>query len=225
MQMMHPLPERRATWHIINEWARVQPCPGTWSLELGASLKRHKTRMKEKQATTNLPGNAQDSVYSAGPPIPSELFWSLCGNANIPPAFACEVLRLRHARPLSLRGSQAMLFILDCLHNYSSSSVSSQLTYFSPEDVWAVAKNIPPLRLDLLTEALCMGTSAFKLCSFAAQLALTGDCDDIKKVEESKMVHLSTAAPYFNAYGRLWKTQLPLRQTWFRLLGIESKKI
>jgi hypothetical protein len=33
-------------------------------------------------------------------------------------------------------------------------------------------------------------------------------------------MHLSTAAPFFAAYGNTWKSQKDLRSTWLRLLSI-----
>lgn len=216
--LLHPIPCLRWTWKDVNEWLSEHTVCD-WTEPLKAKLRSYK-------ATIRTPNGKLDTVVESPVAQASPLkrtaitlsqFWTLCGTANIPPAFACEVLRLKFSKPLCLQESQGLLFILDCLHNYSASIVCSQLCFFSPEDIWAVAKHLAPLRADILRLGMHMKTVPFKMCCLASELALTGDCEVPEKIEDSKIIHLSSAAPFFGAYGSVWKTQLSMRTTWFRL--------
>ena len=215
--LLHPLPLQRSSWKEVNEWLDQYSVHG-WSKTTSELLATHK-------ASIMLPNGKVDNVMETSqacsplkrPPLPLGQFWTLCGTANIPPAFACEVLRLKFSKSLSLQESQAMLFILDCLHNYSSTIVTTQLCFFSPEDIWSTAKHLAPLRADILRMGMQFKFVPFKMCCFASEIALTGDCETPEKIEDSKIIHLSTAAPFFGAYGSVWKSQLSMRMTWFRL--------
>jgi hypothetical protein len=219
--LLHPLPLQRSTWKEVNEWLSHYTVKD-WSEPLKTILRAHKTSIKVSNGKLDKvvdPPQPHVTPTIKRPPISLGQFWTLCGNANIPPAFACEALRLKFSKSFSLPESQGLLFILDCLHNYSSSIVCSQISFFSPEDIWGAARHLPPLRADILRLGMSMKTVPFKMCCFASEIALTGDCETPEKIEDSKIIHLSTAAPFFGAYGSSWKTQLPMRTTWFRLFS------
>jgi serine/threonine protein kinase len=216
--LLHPLPLQRSSWKEVNEWLSHYTV-SEWSESLKTFLCQHKAAIK-------IASGKLDKVVETAkiqtplvkrPPISMGQFWTLCGTANIPPAFACEALRLKFNKPFCLQESQGLLFILDCLHNYSSSIVCTQLCLVSPEDIWAAAKHLPPLRADILRLGMHMKAVPFKMCCLASEVALTGTCDSPERIEDSKIIHLSTAAPFFGAYGAVWKAQLAMRSTWFRL--------
>jgi serine/threonine protein kinase len=220
--LVHPIPSKRFQWDQVNAWFNDQLMPTGWTVATAACLKNKRYRLQQKSVVQVDFSCSINNVntYRKGSPLSCDTFWGMCGNSSIPPQIACEAMRIKFRRPYSLQESQAILFILDVLHNYSSAAVSGQLCFFSPEDIWEVAQSFPPPRLDILKLATQNRKAPFKICCLASELATTGDCEQPDKLEDNKIMHLSTSAPYFAAYGNQWKSQVPLRQTWVRLCSL-----
>ncbi len=221
--LVHPLASHRFSWAQVNAWLDAQILPKAWTTASATCLKNKRFRYQQKSGSLKIDFDCvikDVNTYRKGSTLACETFWGMCGNSSIPPQIACEAMRIKFRRPYSLQESQAILFILDVLHNYSSAAVSSQLCFFSPEDIWEVAKDYPPTRLDILHLATQNRKSPFKICCLVSELAITGDCENPDKLEDTKLMHLSTSAPYFAAYGNIWKSQVPLRQTWVRLCSL-----
>ena len=222
--LVHPIPWKRYKWDQINAWFDDQRAPLTWTVATATCLQNKRLRMQHKSTSLQIDFECSavemNPAYKKGATLSCDTFWGMCGNSSIPPQIACEAVRIKSCQEYSLQQSQAILFIFDVLHNYSSAAVSTQLCYFSPEDVWDVAKHFPPPRLDILQLATKNRKSPFKLCCLASELAATGDCKDPDKLEETKIMNLSTSIPFYAAYGNQWKSQAPLRQTWVRLCSL-----
>lgn len=220
--LLHPNPKERWTWTNVEAWFSTLDVPKTWSKKTVDTLTIIKTatltkKYGKKPFDIEIPDSA---VYRKGATLAKESFWNLCGISNIPPFITCEILRIKHDQAFSIQESQALLFILDCIHNYSGEVLCGQISYINPEDIWEVASKALPFHLPTLSLGVSLKKAPFKLCCLATELAITGKCEDPNKLEDSKLIYLSSSAPYFANYGSLWKSQAALRQTWFRLLTL-----
>jgi len=221
--LLHPIASKRYQWEQVNAWFENEMVPTSWSTATAICLRNKRLRMQQKSCALQLDFECSindTDTYRRGATLPCDTFWGMCGNSSIPPQIACEALRIKFHRPYSIQQSQAILFILDVLHNYSSAAVSAQLCYFSPEDIWDVAKHLPSPRLDILQLATKNRKSPFKICCLASELATSGDVENPDKLEETKIMYLSSSVPYYAAYGNQWKSQAALRQTWVRLCSL-----
>jgi hypothetical protein len=220
--LLHPNPKERWTWKEVEEWFSRLDVPTQWSKKTLDVLNTIKcVTLTKKHNRKPFEFETPDStVYRKGATLSKESFWNLCGVSNIPPYIACEILRVKHDRAFSVHESQALLFLLDCIHNYSGEIVCGQISYISAEDIWEVASKSTPFNLSTLSLGVSLKKAPFKLCCLATELAITGKCEDPSKLEDSKLIYLSTSAPYFANYGTVWKSQAALRQTWFRLLTL-----
>jgi len=221
--LMHPNPKTRFTWKEVEEWFTLHdtmPSKFSHSILQILTIQGTKTRTTKSTALNFDIIEEPSQRRALRTNLNLELFWNLCGNCSIPPFIAIEVLRLKFKKGYSLQETQCLLFILDSVHGYRNSYVSSQLCYISPEDIWEVLQILPSFDPSTIHLAAALKSSPFKLCCLAAEIALTGHCETPAKLEDTKLMHLSTAAPFFAAYGNTWKSQKDLRSTWLRLLSI-----
>ncbi len=220
--LLHPDPKSRWTWTQVEEWFSTVSVPSAWSQKSVQALSTLKCTIKTKKYNRyNIDiGHTEKVTYKKSLVLTKESFWNLCGVSNIPPFITCEILRLKSQEAYSVQESQCLLFLLDCIHNYSGETLSGQISYVSPEDIWAIASNAPLFDASTIALGVSLRKSPFKLCCLATELAVTGKCENPEKLEDSKLIYLSTSAPFFANYGSLWKSQAPLRQTWFRLLSL-----
>jgi serine/threonine protein kinase len=218
--LLHPHPKHRWTWKEVEEWFLTKNVPTHWSEKTNMLLHIVKGVTKTTKPTRPFLIDSKNSVYRKGPTLPQPNFWNLCGVSNIPPFITCEILRIRQANSFSVQESQALLFLFDCLHNYSGEVVCGQISYINPDDIWEVASHASLFDLNNLTLGLSLRKSPFKLCCLATELAITGKCEEPEKIGDSKLIYLSTSAAFFSNYGSLWKSQSQLRQTWCRLVTL-----
>ena len=223
--LIHPHPQERWTWVDVENWFSSVEVPSTWTEQtqkfLCATKEVTKTsKMEKKHIISDEKMHPQQIIYRKGPTLSKTHFWNLCGVSNIPPFITCEILRIKHSKELSVQESQSLLFLLDCLHNYSGDVVCGQISYISPDDIWEVARSATPFDLNTLKLGISLRKTPFKLCCLATELSITGKCEDPEKLADSKLIYLSTSSAFFSNYGSLWKSQTQLRQTWFRLLTL-----
>lgn len=219
--LLDPYPQERWTWKQVEEWFSVINVPTRWSEKTNMFLQVIKGTTKTSKPTKPFLLNIKDLLpYRKGPTLSQTSFWNLCGVSNIPPFITCEVLRIKQSTAFSVQESQALLFLMDCLHNYSGEVICGQISYINPDDVWEVAQNAPQFDLETFAIGVSLRKAPFKLCCFATELAITGKCEDPDKIGDSKLIYLSTSAPFFSNYGSLWKSQAMLRQTWCRLVTL-----
>lgn len=219
--LLHPHPEDRWTWKDVDEWFSTINVPTQWTEKTSMLLHVMKGVTKtSKSVKPFLIGETQSPLYRKGVTLPQQNFWNLCGVSNIPPFITCEILRIKQSNAFSVQESQSLLFLLDCLHNYSGNVVCGQISYINPDDIWEVARNAPSFDQKILALGVSLSKTPFKLCCLATELAITGKCEDTEKLGDSKLIYLSTSAAFFSNYGSLWKSQALLRQTWCRLVTL-----
>jgi serine/threonine protein kinase len=226
--LLNPHPKKRFSWKQVEEWFAMQEKPPRKiSYSVAQVLEIQKTKIRTTKYVTigfDVVEEANQilrkEVKKEKNELPLDTFWSLCGNCGIPPFIAMEVLRLKRFKAYSIQESQSLLFVFECLHGYINSSLSSQLCYISPEDIWDVLEDLPLFDSGILHLAASLRSYPFKLCCLAAEIALTGKCENPEKLEDTKLMHLSSSAPFFGAYGNQWKSQKDLRSTWLRLLTL-----
>jgi hypothetical protein len=225
--LLHPNPKTRFNWNNVFEWFSLhESIPTTFSSSVRQALELQSTKSRtSKSVELNF-----DIIEELEKPPRSranmklDLFWNLCANCSIPPFLAVEILRMKFKRAYSIQETQSLLFIFECVHGYMTANMSSQLCFISPEDVWGVLKESPQFDAATIQLAASLKSTPFKLCCMAAEIATTGTCENPEKLEETKIMHLSTSAPYFGAYGLHWKSQKDLRCTWLRLLTLGLMK-
>jgi serine/threonine protein kinase len=222
--LLHPNPKTRFTWKDVEEWFSLQEqIPTSFSYSVIQILATQKAKSRTSKSFTldfSITEEPTKKQHRNKNTLNLETFWNLCGNCTIPPFVAIEALRLKFGRGYSIQESQSLLFILECVHGYVSANISSQLCYISPEDIWYVLESLPTLDSQTIQLAASLRSHPFKLCCLAAEIAITGKCENPEKLEETKLMHLSTASPYFASYGNYWKSQKDLRSTWLRLLTL-----
>jgi serine/threonine protein kinase len=221
--LLHPNPKLRFTWKDVEKWFIGKEIPTTFSYTVLQTLLIQATKTRTTKNVTldfDIVEDSEKRKRIGKSVLNSDVFWSLCGNCNVPPFISIEVLRLKFSNAYNMQESQSLLFILECLHGYVTSHMSSQISYISPEDVWDVLKDLPAFDASTINLAASLRSYPFKLCCLATEVALTGKCESPEKLEDTKLLHLSTAGPFFGPYGTQWKSQKDLRTTWLRLLTL-----
>jgi serine/threonine protein kinase len=217
--MLHPIPHHRASLDYIERWLETY---SEISSEFSQSLYTFAGRKESKLLikNTNTPkAKIQQKIIS----LPSDMldfssiqFWLLCSSNFIPPYMACEVVRIKQGMPLSLPYSKALLYLLDCMHEFQLAENYKLFAGVDIEHVFVLASLVKPSR-ETLELALNLYPTPFILCCLAAELFITGTPCSIEELKKSKTMHLSNVKPFFESYGTNWKSQTSLRQTWNRL--------
>jgi serine/threonine protein kinase len=215
--LLHPLPERRFTLDKVKKWLEAHPVKPNFSEALtGFMMRKEEKLIRGKQSPISI---RLDQVI---PTIPALLdfdpltFWTMCSHNFIPPYIACEVLRIKRSLPLSLHFSKALLYLLDCVHDFQRKENYKLFSGIDPEHVYTLACTLKPQHSTLDLSLSLLG-SPFLVCCLAAEIYVTGQCANAEDLKKSKTMYLSNVKPFFEAYGNSWKSQTSMRQTWSRL--------
>jgi serine/threonine protein kinase len=216
--LLHPIPSKRAKLHTVQR--ALEQALANQSLDFSVSLKDFIER-KEKKLILSKTSSHSIVMSQLLPSLPPQQefsavqFWSLCSSNFIQPYIACEVMRLKQALPLNLSFSKALLYLLDTVHEFQVKENFKLFSGIDSEHVYLLCLLVKPQKktLDLVIK---LSSTPFLVCCLAAELAFSGYCTE-EEVKKSKIMHLATAKPFFDAYGYSWKSQHSLRSTWSRL--------
>jgi serine/threonine protein kinase len=218
-RMLHPLPQQRACVNEIEKWLeKYSDVSEEFSQSLLSFLSRRQAKLIQNKQSTLGARIVQEkcTLPSRMPEFSSVQFWLMCSSNFIPPYIACEVIRIKNSIPLSLSYSKALLYLLDCMHEFQLAENYKLFAGVDLDHVFVLASLIKPSR-ETLELALSLSPTPFILCCLAAELFVTGKTCTAEELKRSKTMHLSNVKPFFEAYGINWKSQTSLRQTWNRL--------
>jgi serine/threonine protein kinase len=215
--LLHPVPQRRYTLNQVKKWLASHPVTPDYSEALSSFILRKEDKLvRSKTSPLSVRLDQLVPCIPAVQDFDPQTFWALCSSHYIPPHIACEVLRIKRSIPLSLQFSKALLYLLDCVHDYQRKENFKLFTGIDPEQVYTLACVLKPLHSTLDLSLSLLG-SPFLVCCLAAEIYVTGECASAEDLKKSKTMYLSNVKPFFEAYGNAWKSQSSMRQTWSRL--------
>ena len=206
-KLLDPLPSRRGNVAALCSLPHLSPSQAFLSL-----VARAKHVESCKPSDVDVPDEAptEKLVTSAG------TLWSFCGHWGVPVPVALQAVLTHKKAPVQV-SSRAIVRLLRLLHQFPMTSSMQDTSTSMQADMVSM---LPFVRLstDLWTLGRKVEAKPFLTCCVAASLQKYGrvpEHDSLDKNEE--LLRSEDSDPFFVAYGKRWKSQQDMLQSWRRL--------
>ena len=206
-KLLDPLPSRRARIESICSLPFLPPSTQFLSL-----VARSKTAKPCTPSEVDVPHAAAEVsfVHSAGP------LWSLCGHWDVPLPIALQALLSHQQAPVQV-SSRALVRLLRLLHQFPFSGSTQDTSRAMQADMVAM---LPYVRVSpaLWSLGRRVEKKPFVACCVAAFVQKYGRVPEESCLETNEeLLRCEESDAYFVAYGKRWKSQQDMLESWRRL--------